>query len=112
MLEPVLTLHLALGMLFVGLVVVHLRQRRRVTLQLLNRLRRPTTWRGGSGRLALADLLLAGVTTVMLASGLWDWLGPHRTRIRWHAISGVVLVVLVVVHTVRRWRRLRTSAVS
>ena len=48
----------------------------------------------------------------MLMSGLWDWLGAHPTRIRWHAISGVVLAGLLLVHTVRRSRRLRASHVT
>jgi hypothetical protein len=47
----------------------------------------------------------------MLASGFWDWSAGHPTRIRWHAISGIVLTVLLAVHTVRRRSRLRRSKV-
>ena len=109
--EPVLTLHIALGLLFVGLTVTHLVQRRRVSATLLTHLRQRPSLRPRSSRLAAADLLLLALTTAMLASGLWDWLAPHHTRIRWHAISGVLLAGLLLVHTVRRRRRLLTSNV-
>jgi hypothetical protein len=59
----------------------------------------------------LADTALALLTAAMLASGLWDWLGGHPTRIRWHAVTGVLLAGFLVVHTVRRRGRLRRSTV-
>lgn len=43
----------------------------------------------------------------MLVSGFWDWFAGHPTKIRWHAITGVVLPV----HTARRRSRLRRSRV-
>lgn len=106
-LEPELGLHVLLGLAFVGLVVVHLGQRRRTSSALVRRLRRPV---GRSGRLALADVLLAALTVAMLGSGLWDWL-DQPTKIRWHAITGVLLAGLLAVHTTRRSRRLRKSDV-
>lgn len=109
-LEPVLTLHIVFGLVFVVLVAAHLGQRRRTSKSLLARLRRPLGWPSPGGRLALADAALTAVTAVMLASGFWDWL-VGRTTIRWHAISGVLLAVVTTVHTIRRRRRLRSSAV-
>ena len=109
--EPVLTLHIVVGFAFLGLVGAHLWQRRRVTAQLTRRLTHPATWWAPAGRLALADVLLSSLTVAMLGSGLWDWLAPHPTRIRWHAITGVALTVLLFSHTVRRRRRLRHSRV-
>ena len=47
----------------------------------------------------------------MLASGLYDWVAGHPTRIRWHALSGVVLAGFLLVHTLRRRRRLHRSSV-
>ncbi len=47
----------------------------------------------------------------MLVSGFWDLWAPHHTKIRWHAITGVVLTIYLVVHSVRRWRRLRFSQI-
>src|SRR5690242_12378834 len=108
--EPlILTIHIVLGLAFAVLAVAHLVQRRRVSARLLARLSRPG--RTLAGRLALADALLAAMTAGMLASGFWDWSAGHPTRIRWQAISGIVLTVLLAVHTVRRRSRLRRSKV-
>lgn len=111
--EPlVLALHIALGLAFAVLAGAHLVQRRRVSARLLARLSRPgRSLTRPAGRLALADALLAVTTAGMLASGSWDWSAGHPTRIRWHAITGVVLAVLLVVHTARRRSRLRRSKV-
>ena len=110
-LEPVLTVHVIVGLLFVGFVVMHLVQRRRTSANLLRRLVHVRGLGRRPGRLAVADALLAVVTAGMLVSGLWDWAIGHPTRIRWHAITGVLLVGLLVVHTLRRRRRLRRSQV-
>src|SRR5436305_1963297 len=63
-----------------------------------------------TSRLAIADLLLLAVTTVMLTAGLWDVLAGHPTQIRWHAISGVLLAGMLVAHALRRRRRLLGSS--
>lgn len=100
-----------LGLIFVAFVVAHVAQRRRVSLSLARRFRSVRTMAGPGGRLALADAVLTALTALMLASGLWDWADGHPTRIRWHAISGVVLAGFLVVHTFRRRTRLRRSIV-
>ena len=109
-LEPVLTLHIALGLVFIGLVGAHLVQRRHTTSRLASRLVHPVLTRP-SGRLALSDALLLALTVAMFGSGLWDWLAGRPTRIRWHALTGVALSGYLVVHTVRRRRRLGSSRV-
>lgn len=109
--EPALTLHIAIGLVFVGLVVAHLVQRKRVTSALATRLFRGRGLLRPAGRLALSDALLVALTVAMLGSGLWDWLSGHPTRIRWHAITGVLLAGYLIVHTVRRRRRLTSSNV-
>lgn len=110
--EPlVLAIHIAVGLAFAVLAGMHLAQRRRVSARLLHRLARVRIPAGPAGRLALADLLLAVITAGMLVSGFWDWFAGHPTRIRWHAITGVVLAILLLVHTARRRRRLRRSTV-
>ncbi|HZU79514.1 MAG TPA: hypothetical protein VE991_06325 [Acidimicrobiales bacterium] len=109
--EPVLALHVVFGLAFVALVVVHLGQRRRTSAILVRRIGRREL-SGRVGRLALVDGVLALTTVVMLASGLWDWLAGHRSQVRWHALSGVLAAVLLVVHTARRARRLARSTVS
>ena len=109
--EPILTIHIVVGLTFSVLVVAHLAQRRRVSLKLLTRLGRLRTLYRSGARRALADALLALVTVGMLVSGFWDWSLGHPTRIRRHAITGIALAVLLVVHTVRRWARLRSSQI-
>jgi hypothetical protein len=110
--EPlVLAIHIAVGSAFAVLVGMHLAQRRRVSASLLARLARWQALAGPAGRLALADALLAVVTVGMLVSGFWDWFAGHPTKIRWHAITGVVLAILLLIHTARRWSRLRRSKV-
>ena len=104
-LEPDLTIHMGLGLVFVGLVVTHLAQRRKVSAGLLRQLTKLRVPPGKGGRLALTDLFLVLLTAAMLGSGLWDWLAGEPTRIRWHAISGVVLAGFLAVHTLRRRRR-------
>ena len=110
--EPlVLAIHISVGLAFVVLAGLHLAQRRRVSAGLLTRLVRVRFLARPAGRMALADLLLALITAGMLASGWWDWFAGRPTKIRWHAINGVVLTILLVAHTVRRRSRLRRSAV-
>jgi branched-subunit amino acid ABC-type transport system permease component len=110
--EPlVLAIHIAVGLAFAVLAGMHLAQRRRVAASLLARLARVKTLATPAGRLALADMLLAVITAGMLVSGFWDWFAGHPTKIRWHAITGVALAILLLVHTIRRWSRLRRSKV-
>lgn len=65
----------------------------------------------GGDELALADALLAVITAGMLISGFWDWFGGHPNKVRWHAITLVGLAILLLIHTVRRWSRLRRSKI-
>ena len=111
-LEPlVLAIHIAAGLPFTVLAGLHLAQRRRVSARLLARLTRVRILARPSGRLALADLLLTVIAAGMLVSGFWDWFAGHPTRIRWHAITGVALAILLAAHAIRRRSRLRRSAV-
>lgn len=110
--EFVLTIHVVVGLVFVGFVVVHLAQRRRATGRLVRHLVRARGRYLGPARLAWADLSLAVLSGAMLLSGLWDWAEGHPTRIRWHALTGVALAALLIVHTLRRRRRLRTSKIA
>jgi len=110
--EPlVLAIHIATGLAFAVLAGLHLAQRRRASARLLARLARVRILARPPGRLALADVLLAVITAGMLASGFWDWFAGRPAKIRWHAITGVVLAILLVAHTIRRRSRLRRSAV-
>lgn len=110
-LEPVLMLHVTLGLVFVSLVAAHLLQRRHTSVALLRRLARPGGLYRRGGRMAVADAVLLVLTAGMLASGLWDWIQGHPTRIRWHALTGVALAVYLLAHTLRRRSRLRRSQI-
>lgn len=110
-LEPVLSFHIAFGLVFVVLVGCHLTQRRRISKRLAVRLVKFQKLLAPAGRRALADGFLFVISSAMLFSGLWDLWAPHPTKIRWHAITGVVLTIFLAAHTVRRWRRLRFSQI-
>jgi hypothetical protein len=69
--------------------------------------------------LLASDAILAFVTVNVVVSGILDWnrgaplLLPVLPRPfdRWHLLASVVLVVYLVVHVSRRWRRLRRSTI-
>src|SRR5580704_12134227 len=61
--------------------------------------------------LVLTIHIVVGLAFAMLVSGFWDWFAGHSTRIRWHALTGVAVAVLLAIHTFRRWSRLRRSRV-
>jgi hypothetical protein len=105
--------HTVVGLVFVGLVVVHLVQRRRTIARMATFVQR-------RARLAVSvsDLLLLFFTVNMLVSGLVDWGRGAPTRVplpmpfsRWHLDSGLVLVIYLVVHVWRRRKRFRRSTI-
>jgi hypothetical protein len=106
-------LHTVVGLVFVGLVVVHLVQRRRTLARMTKQI-----VRGRRVRLAGSDLLLLFFTLNVLASGIVDWGRGAPTRVplpmpfsRWHLDSGLVLVIYLAVHVWRRKKRLRRSTI-
>lgn len=108
--EPtVLLIHIFVGLLFAALVGIHVTQRRHVSGRLLRQFLRVRTLHRPRGKLAIADVLLGALTVGMLVSGFWDWYAGHPTRIRWHALTGFLLVAFLVVHTLNRQNRLRSS---
>jgi Flp pilus assembly protein TadB len=109
--EFVLTVHIVVGLVFVAFVVGHLVQRRRISTKLLRRLKKFTTAQPKLGRMAASDALLGVLTVAMLVSGFVDVALGHPTQIRWHALLGVALTVYLVVHTLRRRARLKSSAI-
>ena len=109
--EFILTVHIVVGLLFVAFVICHLVQRRKISGKLARRLTRFTTAQGRLARMAMSDALLTALTLAMLASGFVDVALGHPTKVRWHAILGVALTVYLVVHTLRRRARLKSSAI-
>jgi hypothetical protein len=113
-----IAIHTDVGLVFVGLVVVHLAQRRRTLARISARIVRARTFAERAIRLAVSDVLLLFITLNVLVSGVLDWSrgvpiqlplpGPFG---RWHAISGLALVVYLAVHVWRRRKRLRRSTI-
>ena len=111
-------LHTDVGLVFVGLVVVHLAQRRRTLARMANQIVRARTFVERRIRLAVSDVLLFVITVNVLVSGIVDWSRGTPTQLplpkpfyRWHLDSGIVLVVYLAVHVLRRRKRLRRSTI-
>jgi hypothetical protein len=111
-------IHADVGLVFAGLVIVHLAQRRhriaRMFAQLIHL--RPQVER--ELRLLASDAILTFITINVVVSGILDWgrgeplllpLPPPLQR--WHLTSSAVLVVYLAVHVTRRWKRIRRSTV-
>jgi hypothetical protein len=111
-------IHADVGLAFAGLVVVHLAQRRHRIARMLAHLVRPRARVGRDVRLLASDAILTFLTINVVVSGIVDWgrgtpslLPLPQPFDRWHLTSSVVLVVYLVVHVARRWKRLRRSTV-
>ena len=110
--------HSIIGLVVLVLVLVHLFQRRQTVRRLLSRLfRRSSSTAHRSGQ-AVSDMILWILTLNAMVSGMVDFLVGHTIFLsipgpsilqKWHAMSVVVLLVYVIVHVVRRRKRLRTS---
>lgn len=112
--------HTVVGLVFVGLVLVHLVQRRHTIARMATQLVRARTFVERKIRLTVSDLVLFFITANVLASGVLDWQRGAPTLLpfhltgplgRWHADSSVALVIYLIVHVVRRRKRLRRSRV-
>jgi hypothetical protein len=112
------TYHIVVGIVFVGLVFVHLTQRRRTVGRMAILLVRTRTFVERRTRLAVSDLLLFLITLNVLVSGIVDWGRSEPTQLplpvpldRWHLDSGLALVIFLVVHVWRRRKRLWRSTI-
>lgn len=110
--------HTVVGLAFVGLVLVHLAQRRRTLARMAAQLLRAKTYVERRIRLTVSDVVLALITLNVLVSGILDWsrgspisLPFPKPFSRWHLDSGILLVVYLVVHVWHRRRRVRHSTI-
>jgi hypothetical protein len=111
--------HTVVGLVFVGLVVIHLAQRRRTIARLATQFVRAKTFVERRIRLAVSDLVLFFITANVLISGVVDWSRGAPTQLpllpapfyRWHLISSAALVIYLVVHVWRRRKRLWRSTI-
>ena len=114
-----LTLHIILGLIFVGLIGAHLYQRKNtvgfLTKQLVSR--------GGKSRqksgLARSDAILLFFFLLMFVTGILDWINGSPVRLPFpppfnllHKFAGLVLLIYVIVHFLRRRSRLRRSTIK
>jgi hypothetical protein len=113
-----IAIHTDVGLLFVGLVVVHLAQRRRTLARMATHIVGVRTPDGRRIRLTLSDFLLFFITLNVLVSGVLDWNRGAPVQVplprpfgRWHLDSGLVLVVYLAVHVWHRRKRLRRSTI-
>lgn len=119
-----ITIHVIFGVAFMVFVLFHLFQRRRTVASLARQLLAPTRRPTGRGRLAISDTILELLVLDVLASGVVDMVNHQATElnvlgsigfpaglIQWHKLASFVLVIYVIVHISRRWRRLRRSHV-
>ena len=111
-------IHADVGLVFAGLVIVHLTQRRHRVGRMLTQLRGLGPRVESEMRLLLSDGILAFITLNVVLSGIVDWdrgspvgLPLPMPFSRWHLTSSAVLVVYLVVHVSRRWKRIRRSTV-
>jgi hypothetical protein len=110
--------HAVVGLVFGGLVVIHLIQRRHRIARMVARLGRARPRIERELRLLASDTILALLTLNVVISGIVDWNRGTQTKLplpdpfgRWHGMSSIVLVVYLIVHVSRRWRRIRRSTI-
>jgi len=111
-------IHADVGLVFAGLVIVHLAQRRHRIARMLAKLGRLRPGVERELRLLASDAILTFITINVVISGILDWgrgaplLLPIPPPFdRWHLTSSAVLVVYLAVHVSRRWKRLRRSTI-
>jgi len=105
--------HTVVGLVFVGLVVIHLAQRRRTIARMATQIVRAKSFVERRIRLAVSDLVLFFITANVLISGVVDWSRGYPTQLpllpapfyRWHLISSIALVIYLIVHIWHRRKR-------
>jgi hypothetical protein len=111
--------HTVVGLVFVGLVVIHLAQRRRTIARMATQIVRAKSFVERRIRLAVSDLVLFFITANVLISGVVDWSRGYPTQLpllpapfyRWHLISSIALVIYLIVHIWHRRNRLWRSTI-
>ena len=113
-----ISIHAVVGLVFVGLVLVHLLQRRRTVTRLLSQLARAGSKIERKTSLAISDAVLSIVFLNVVLSGVVDWMRGAPVGFplpppldTWHRVSGIVLVVYLGVHIWHRRNRLRRSVI-
>lgn len=117
--SPRVTVHVAVACVFLGLVIVHLAQRRHTLRRLIAQLGQAGSRMKGR-RLAVSDAIFAFLAANVLASGIYDLATGHNTRvplpgihlfIGWHSLSSLLFLGYLITHVIRRRKRLRHSRI-
>ena len=110
--------HSIIGLLVLALVLVHLTQRRHTVRRFISQLFGRQRSTSHQKRQVASDTILWLLTLNAMVSGVVDFLVGHTIILsipgpnilhKWHAMSVLVLLVYVIVHVIRRRKRLRTS---
>ena len=111
-------IHVDVGLIFMGLVSVHLAQRRHRLARMGSQLLRLRPRIARELRVLASDAVLAFLAVNVLVSGILDWsrgtpvgLPFPRPFSRWHLDSSLILVIYLAVHIWRRRKRLRRSTI-
>lgn len=113
--------HAIIGFAVLGFVLVHLWQRRRTVRRLISRLRGNHASTDRHATQAVSDMILWLLTLNVMASGSADYVVGHQVYLpipgpyllqRWHAMGVIVLTIYVIVHVVRRRKRLWRSRIT
>ena len=116
---PRVTVHVVIACVFLGLVIVHLAQRRHTLSRLVAQLARAGSRMKGR-RLAVSDAIFGFLVLNVLASGIYDLVTGRNTRIDvpgihlyigWHSLSSVLFLGCLITHVIRRRKRLRRSLI-
>lgn len=117
--SPRVTIHVVIACVFLGLVVLHLTQRRHTLRRLIAQIGRAGS-RVKGRRLAVSDAIFVILIGNVLASGIYDLETGTNTRvpipgihlfIGWHSLSSVLFLGYLIVHVIRRRKRLRRSQI-
>lgn len=114
---------MVIGVAFMVMMLFHLYQRRRTVKSLLSRLIGARSH--AKVRLAVSDVILELLVLDVLVSGIVDGVNHHATTFpfaatiglpsglsQWHKLAAVVLVIYLIVHILRRRKRLRRSHIQ
>jgi hypothetical protein len=117
--NPRVTIHVVMACVFLGLVIVHLAQRRHTLRRLIAQLARAGSRMKGR-RLAVSDAIFGFLVANVLASGIFDLAAGQNTRIElpglrlfigWHSLSSLLFLGYLITHVIRRRKRLRRSRI-
>jgi hypothetical protein len=116
---PRVTVHIVVACAFLGLVVIHLAQRRHTLGRLAGQLSRAGSRMKGR-RLAVSDAIFAFLVANVLASGIYDLATGQNQRFEvpgiglylgWHTLSSLLFLGYLIAHVIRRRKRLRRSQI-